>query len=147
MKKSTHSTHKKKGSKQQRLRTLFLKALKKSCGNVSTACKVIKIHRSTFYTWQKTDPKFKEAVDEINEMTVDIVESELLKNIRAGNVACQIYFLKTKGRSRGWGEDSHHETDILKRSKDLAELTALLKKSDFNSISRAMDVVTIGVTK
>ena len=152
MKKTTKNTHptvsakkrtrpvKKRVSRQQRLQPLLLKVLSENLGNISEACQAVKINRSTFYSWRESDPKFAEAIDGINEATIDFVESKLLENIKDGNVTAQIYFLKTKGRSRGWAEETKQDGFDLDRMRKLDELTAFLRKSD--SLSVAMNVIT-----
>jgi len=82
-----------------------LKALERSLGVVSTACKKANIGRTTFYRWIQDDPEFKAAVDEISEMAVDTVESKLFDLItKQENVTATIFYLKTKGKSRGYVE-------------------------------------------
>lgn len=50
------------------------------------------------------DPKFKQAVNDVGEVAVDFVESQLFQLIRDGNPASTIYYMKTKGRHRGYAE-------------------------------------------
>ena len=82
----------------------ILKDLKEAHGIVSVTCSKNNINRKTFYEWVKTDPKFKNAVDEINETTIDIVEGYLLSLIRDKNPTAIIFYLKTRGRHRGYNE-------------------------------------------
>jgi hypothetical protein len=86
----------------------LLTVLKGNGGNVSSACQACGISRKTFYAWKKENPDFADAVDEVTEMTVDNVESALYKNALDGNVTAQIFFLKTRGSSRGWVERFEH---------------------------------------
>ena len=79
-------------------------ALKKSLGVVSTACRECDISRSQFYSWQKADDEFKKEVEAVEEHTLDFVESVLYKQIREGNTACLIFYLKTRGKKRGYIE-------------------------------------------
>tara|TARA_R110000803_G_scaffold59599_2_gene118371 strand:- start:9193 stop:9594 length:402 start_codon:yes stop_codon:yes gene_type:complete len=82
----------------------LLKQLEQNMGNVTLACHFGKCSRSTFYRYYETDIKFKIAVDDISEIAVDICESELWKQIKDGNVPCILFYLKTKGKSRGYVE-------------------------------------------
>ena len=84
----------------------FLDALEKSLGVVTIACRQIGLHRSTFYDWMRDDPEFKSLVDDLNEVTLDFAESELHKQIRDGSTAATIFYLKTKGKKRGYIERS-----------------------------------------
>ena len=82
----------------------LVEALEKSLGVVSTACKAASISRDTHYRWLKEDPEYKAQVEELSEVAVDFAESHLHKLIRDGNPAATIFFLKTKGKSRGYVE-------------------------------------------
>ena len=81
----------------------MIEALEKSLGVVSTACKAMGISRQTHYNWLK-DQEYKAAVEELSEVAVDFAESHLHKLIRDGNPAATIFFLKTKGKGRGYIE-------------------------------------------
>jgi len=48
----------------------FLKALEASLGNVTTACRAVKISRSSYYNRLKDDP-FRGAVEAVNEDLID----------------------------------------------------------------------------
>lgn len=87
----------------------FLDAFEKSAGNVSQAAKKAGIHRCTFYQWCDSSDIFKRAVEDIREGLIDYAESMLYKSIRDGNVSSLIFFLKTKGRSRGYVESQQFE--------------------------------------
>lgn len=82
----------------------MLEALDKSLGIVSTAAKTAGIDRTTHYNWLKEDPEYKAAVDQIQESVIDFAESHLYKLIKEGNPAANIFYLKTKGKSRGYIE-------------------------------------------
>ncbi len=116
-KKTTKKTSRKKERTDAKGRTVgqikkeLLDVLRKSMGIVVHACRKAGISRSTFYKYREDDPEFAAEVNSINEEAVDFVESELLKNIAKGDTTAQIFFLKTKGRHRGWTErvDMTHE--------------------------------------
>ena len=90
------STHKK----------AIIEALTKSLGVVQTACKTVGIDRSTFYKWYNQDEKFRKQVDEIENIALDFAESKLHKKIESGDTTAIIFFLKTKGKHRGYVEKS-----------------------------------------
>lgn len=87
-----------------RLKNALLNAYDKSMGNVSSACRTVNVSRETFYRFKREDPVFSERVNEIDESNLDFAETILLKNIREGKEASLIFFLKTKGRDRGYVE-------------------------------------------
>ena len=91
---STNSTRKKD----------LLDALERSLGIVSTACEKVGVDRKTHYNWLKDDPEYKEAVRAIEERTIDFAESHLHALIKDKNPAATIFFLKTKGKTRGYVE-------------------------------------------
>jgi len=92
----------------------MLEALEKSLGIVSTACKMIDISRQTHYDWLKKDEDYKKAVDSIQESVLDFAESHLYKLVKEGNPAATIFFLKTKGKKRGYIERQEIEVQEKK---------------------------------
>ena len=82
----------------------MLEALEKSLGIVSTACKMVDVGRTTHYEWMKSDEEYKKAVDSIQDSVLDFAESHLYKLVKEGNPAATIFFLKTKGKKRGYIE-------------------------------------------
>lgn len=120
------NSHKTKIANEQRAelikknKELVLQALEKTLGVVTPACKMVNIPRNTFYSWLHSDPKFKANVDEIREVTIDFAESSLFKQIKSGNVASTIFFLKTRAKQRGYVEAN---ININKDVSDLSKLT------------------------
>jgi len=82
----------------------MIEALEKSLGIVTTATKSVGISRETHYRWMKEDSEYKDKVDSIGDMALDFAESQLHKQIREGNSTATIFFLKTKGKNRGYIE-------------------------------------------
>ena len=85
-------------------KAVFLKALENNLGHISNACEAANIHRQTYYSWIEKDQKFKDQCDDVNEGLVDLAESKLFENINNNDNACIIFFLKTKGKKRGYDE-------------------------------------------
>jgi hypothetical protein len=81
-----------------------IEALEKSLGVVTTACKTAGIARVTFYEWYNNDPEFRAAVDDVENIALDFAESQLHKQIKDGEVSSTIFYLKTKGKARGYVE-------------------------------------------
>ena len=88
----------------------MIQALENSLGVVTIACKKLDLPRSTFYKWLKEDKKFAKQVKEIDNIALDFVESKLHNQIEKGNTSATIFYLKTKGKKRGYIEKS--ELDI-----------------------------------
>ena len=95
----------------------LLEALEQSLGVVTTACKIVGCNRSTFYGHYNRDTKFRDAVDELQNMTLDFAESQLHKQIQEGNTTATIFYLKTKGKKRGFVERQEIQMDGSIESK------------------------------
>jgi hypothetical protein len=105
------STDKKGQDRTHLKKDAMLTAMEKAFGIVSVACKHIGIDRSTYYGWLKDDPEFKSRIDEIENVTLDFAESKLHNLIQNNNVPATIFFLKTKGRKRGYIETQEVKFD------------------------------------
>tara|TARA_R110002153_G_scaffold34933_4_gene104043 strand:- start:4271 stop:4651 length:381 start_codon:yes stop_codon:yes gene_type:complete len=90
----------------------MIQALEKSLGVVTSACKAVGINRSTHYEWLKTDEQYKKEVEDVENIALDFAESQLHKQISEGNTSGTIFYLKTKGKKRGYVErqEVHQET-------------------------------------
>jgi len=88
----------------------MLEALEKSLGIVTSACKAVDISRETHYRWLREDAEYKAAVDSLSDVALDFAESQLHKQIKDGNSTATIFFLKTKGKKRGYVE--RQELDV-----------------------------------
>tara|TARA_R100000231_G_scaffold59169_1_gene48654 strand:+ start:3856 stop:4206 length:351 start_codon:yes stop_codon:yes gene_type:complete len=82
----------------------MLKSLEKNLGVVTSACKSVGISRQTHYNWLKDDAKYKAAVDELENVALDYAESKLHNQITKENPTAIIFYLKTKGKKRGYIE-------------------------------------------
>lgn len=82
----------------------ILEALEKSLGIVTTACKQVGIHRDTYYEWLKKDKEFKKKVKDLENVALDFAESQLHKQIAKGNPLSTMFYLKCKGKKRGYIE-------------------------------------------
>jgi adenosylcobinamide amidohydrolase len=82
----------------------MLVALQQSMGVVSSACTKAGVSRSQHYVWMEEDKEYKEAVYNVSEMAIDLAEASLLNQIREGNTSATIFYLKTKGKNRGYVE-------------------------------------------
>jgi hypothetical protein len=80
---------------------IFLEVLTKSMGVVSLALQTTQIERNVFDGWLKNQV-FKKRVEEINETSLDFVENKLLKKIKDDDLNAIQFYLKTKGKNRGY---------------------------------------------
>ena len=86
----------------------MIKALYSTFGNVSEAIRLlekedIKVARTSHYEWLN-DEDYQEAVNSAQDKTLDKVEKALQKQIENGSVQATIFYLKTKGKERGFTE-------------------------------------------
>ena len=100
--KDTKKRKKRKGLRGKK--KLMITALEKHLGNISLSVEAVGIARRTHYRWLESDEQYKQEVENVPERTLDFVENKLLKNVEKGNVAAQIFYLKTKGKGRGYIE-------------------------------------------
>jgi len=92
----------------------MLEALEKALGVVTTACKITSLSRAQHYKWLEEDAEYKEQCESVGEMALDYAESKLHANIGKGKETSIIFFLKTKGKRRGYIERIQTE-DLTKR--------------------------------
>ena len=106
----------------------ILKALEQSLGIVTVACKKANIPRSTFYKWLNEDIEFAKKVKDIENIALDFAESQLHKQIGDGIPSSTMFYLKTKGKSRGYverqeitgadGMPSNFQIEIIDKTED-----------------------------
>jgi len=110
------------------LKKAMIEALEQSLGVVTTACKIVGISRNTHYLWMREDDEYKKEVNDIENMALDFVESQLFKNIKKGKTSEMIFYLKTKGKKRGYierqeitgadGMPTNFQIEIIDKTED-----------------------------
>lgn len=93
------------------LKQEFYKAYRANGGFSYAAAKQIGVDYTTANYWMRNDPNFKELTDSIKGTMLDFAEAELYQ--RATKLkdrdACLLFYLKTKGKDRGYTEDKSAE--------------------------------------
>jgi transposase-like protein len=78
--------------------------------SIAAVCDAVNIPRDTLYQWRKKDPEFERELTEAKVKTLsnglDVAETHLMKNIKADKEASIFFFLKTRGKDRGYVERS-----------------------------------------
>jgi hypothetical protein len=97
--------------KQHIKKEKFIEALEQSMGIISHAAKKIGVDRTTPYRWMREDDEYKKRVEEVLNVPLDFVESKLFEAINHNNITAIIFYLKTKGKHRGYVE-RHELTGI-----------------------------------
>ena len=87
---------------------VLLEALEKSLGVVTTACRSADIARRTHYNYMESDPEYAAAVRDLDNVAIDFAESKLHRQIDKGDTTACIFYLKTKGKDRGYVERKEH---------------------------------------
>lgn len=84
----------------------MIEALTKSLGIVTIACKEVGISRTLHYNWMNEDEDYRKAVEDVADVALDFAESMLHKQIQDKDTTATIFYLKTKGKRRGYIERS-----------------------------------------
>ena len=84
---------------------------KKGC-NITATCTALNISRKTFYEWKSKKKKLAEALEEVEESVLDWAESKLQEHINNNDLQALIFFLRTKGKKRGYVEKTESDVNI-----------------------------------
>ena len=82
----------------------MFEAMKSQLGIITTACKQAGIGRATHYRWLEEDENYRYWMGEVPDIALDIAENALLKKITEGSSTDIQFFLKSKGKRRGYFE-------------------------------------------
>lgn len=128
--------------KKKKKKAKLLEFLRETSGIVAYACEKAGISRVTYYNWYKEDPDFAAKADDIQELQIDFAEASLLRKIKNEDTTAIIFYLKTKGKERGYSDRKEisgiggkaiqlsNEFDFSNLSdEELATIGKLLEKS------------------
>tara|TARA_R110001632_G_scaffold195733_1_gene317351 strand:- start:124 stop:504 length:381 start_codon:yes stop_codon:yes gene_type:complete len=115
----------------------IIEALEQSLGIVTSACKKVGVGRTTFYGWLNDDEEFAKAVQDIENVALDFAESQLHQQIKTGNATSTIFYLKTKGKKRGYIE--RMENVNTNKNFDLSKLTDEELAEELRQAKRVLD--------
>ena len=109
-------------------------ALRKNAGIITAAAKALGCERNTVYAYVQRHPRLQKAREEATEATLDLAESKLVQAIGSGKLPAIFFYLKCKGKERGWierkevtGKDgaplnpADYEKDLVTLTKDERE--------------------------
>lgn len=106
---------------------VMLQALRECNALVTHAVKAAKISRSTHYEWMRKYPEYRSAVEELDDFVLDKIENAAMRMIEEGkNPAIIIFYLKTKGKRRGFIEKQEIEHSM----GDVTKIRELIKEYD-----------------
>lgn len=120
-------------------KSIFLESLKNNLGLVARASRECKIHSVTHYFWMKTDPKYRETVNDLIELKRDHVEEKLNELVNEKEPSCVTFTAKCLLRSRGYDQsvilaNAEGEKFQVAVSPDIVNsvLNTMYKKADDN---------------
>lgn len=87
---------------------LFIEELLSHNFNISLACKIVGINRSTYYRWLE-QTKFKTMLDDAFQRRKDMIEDKLMEEAMSGNTQILTLMAKTICRDRGYVEKTESE--------------------------------------
>ena len=108
-------------NKKLHTKKALIDALHESLGIVTTACKAVGVDRATYYRYINDDPQFAKEAKEVENTALDFVESQLYKQIRAENITAIIFYMKTKGKKRGYIERIESITKVVDDFSDMTD--------------------------
>lgn len=93
---------------ENKVKKRFVEAIKKHHGLLTVACKAVGICYDTYRKWYRLDEEFHKnvniALHQSREKTTDLAEGKLFQAIDKGEMTGIIFYLKTKGKERGYIE-------------------------------------------
>ena len=84
----------------------MLEALYKNLGIVSKSAEIAGIGRGSHYRWMEEDEVYRREVESVPDYVLDFVEDKLHSLIKDQDTTATIFYLKTKGKKRGYIERS-----------------------------------------
>ena len=99
-----------------------IEALKKNLGKVSLAAKFLKVPYKKVKEFIDKDLKVREELTAIEERLLDVAEAVILNAIKEGDVEVAKWYLKHKGKRRGYfvnGKDDKGDIKIVIRRNDI----------------------------
>ena len=82
----------------------IIAVLNSAGGIISTAAKKLGCARQTIYNRIESSKTVATAREEIDASNIDLAEDQLLTAIKEGHLTAVIFYLKTKGKHRGYSE-------------------------------------------
>lgn len=111
---------------------LVIKALFASGGVITYAARALGMERQSLSTRVNASDILRTAADEAVERNLDIAENKLLTKIDRGNLVAILFYLKTKGKRRGYIErqETHEVSDAELNAEIERELARLAGKPE-----------------
>ncbi len=92
--------------------TEIIAVLTKTHGMLSKAARILGCDRKTISNRLKEFPAIGQALEESEALRLDEAETSLDRNIKNGNQKSIEFFLKNKGKARGYGRDNDQDQEM-----------------------------------
>lgn len=109
-------------------------AYEKNAGNLSATARKLGVDRNTLYSYRKEHPELNAMMKDAEEAMIDFSESKLFQQIDAGNLTAIIFYLKTKGKKRGYVEQVNNNVTVNPFEQVMKSLADLDSDESQNSI-------------
>ena len=105
-------------------------ALRETRGLQYLAAQKLRCAASTVTNYVKQSAKLQKVIEEEEEKRLDIAEAQLMANITAGDNASVFFFLKTKGKKRGYTERQEISGPDGKQVQFVIETSPVIEDED-----------------
>ncbi len=114
-------------------------ALQEARGVISDAAESLGCSRQTIYNRISREKSLREAHGDAMEGLKDIAEQALYHQIEAGNITAIIFFLKTRGRDRGYGNEPSTKLDVHIQSEGSRQISGITEERIIYLVNRARE--------
>jgi hypothetical protein len=87
-------------------------ALRQSGGYLSQAAKILGFSVGQLKERIRREPKLQEIIEETTDVYLDLAEHELIKKIKAGDLIAIMFYLKCRGKQRGYVERMEKRLEV-----------------------------------
>lgn len=87
-----------------RTKKRLIEEMFKHKGVLTNAVRAVGCSFQTYYVYMKEDENFRARIEEVKEAAIDFVEDKLFQQIEMNIPQSTIFFLRTRGRHRGYSE-------------------------------------------
>lgn len=98
----------------------FLRELRNCLGVISKAAHNCGLHRNSHVKWNRESEEYRAEFESILEDSIDYVEDKLYERISDNDTTSIIFYLKCKGKNRGYVERS--EIDHTTKGKEIEQV-------------------------
>lgn len=105
-------------------------ALRESAGLQYLAANKLRCAPSTVTNYVKDSKRLQRVIEECEEVRIDLAEGKLAEKIGEGDLTAIIFFLKTKGKNRGYTERQEFSGANGEKLRFVVEAPAPIENDD-----------------